>query len=93
MNFDEMDIKLLIENFDDDMIKEINMNNVVKIFKYLDNNGIYYAKDLFLVSLDLFLLPCDEFINRFESLKSKLGKNYIDKLGEDVSLIEIMYED
>lgn len=93
MNFDEMDIKLLIENFDDDMIKEINMNNVVKIFKYLDNNGIYYAKDLFLVSLDLFLLPCDEFINRFECLKSKLGKNYIDKLGEDVSLIEIMYED
>lgn len=92
MNFDEIDIKILKENFDDEMISEIDVNNVVKIFEYLGNNGVYFAKDLFLISLDLFLLPSSEFINKFERLKSKLGEDYIDKLGEDISLIEIMYE-
>lgn len=93
MNLDEIDIKVLRENFDDEMISKIDIENISKIFKYLDDNGIYYAKDILLSSLDLFLLPVDEFIIRFEKLKNKLGNDFIDKLGEDTSLIEIMYED
>ena len=93
MNLDEIDIKVLRENFDDEMISKIDIENVSKIFKYLDDNGIYYAKDILLSSLDLFLLQVDEFIIRFEKLKNKLGNDFIDKLGEDTSLIEIMYED
>ena len=58
----------------------------------LERNGIYYAKDLFLLSLDLFLLPYSEFVNKFEKLKQKLGNNYINKLSEDMSLIGIMYD-
>jgi len=60
--------------------------------KYLQENNVYYAKDLLLSSLDLFLLPAEEFINRFEKLKTRLGTDFVDKLGEDSSLIEIMYE-
>ena len=93
MNLDEIDIKILKENFDEELINQIDLDNVSKIFKYLENNGIYYAKDLFLTSLDLFLCSIDEFIKKFENLKSKLGNEFVDKLGEDLSLIEIMYED
>lgn len=89
---DELDKKVLIENFDIEMINELDADNLIKIMRYLEKNGIYYAKDLFLSSLDLFLLPSDEFINKFEKLKTKLGDNYVEKLGEDASLIEIMYE-
>ena len=53
---------------------------------------MYYAKDLFLNSLDLFLYPSDIFIKKFEHLKNVLGTHFADKLGEDISLIEIMYE-
>ena len=91
MNFDEIDMKILEENFDKEMINQINMDNISEIFKYLNESGIYYLKDLFLTSLDLFLLPSNEFINKFEKLKDKLGNDYVDKLGEDSSLIEIMY--
>ncbi len=35
----------------------------------------------------------DEFVKRFEKLKQKLGENYVDKLGEDLSLMDVMYED
>ena len=93
MNLDELDMQVLKENFDDDMIFQLDFNNVYKIMKYLDNNGVYYYKDIFLSSLDLFLWPYSEFVDRFEILKNKLGSNYVDLLGEDCSLIEIMYED
>ena len=92
MNLDEIDIKILKENFDEELITQIDTDNVSKIFKYLENNGIYYAKDLFLTSLDLFLYPLDYFIRKFEILKEKLGDDFVNKLGEDSSLIEIMYE-
>ena len=92
MNLDEIDIKILKENFDEELIKQIDSDNVSKIFKYLENNDVYYAKDLFLTSLDLFLYPLDVFIRKFEILKEKIGEDYINKLGEDSSLIEIMYE-
>lgn len=92
MNLDELDIKILKENFDDDMISKIDIDNISKIFKYLNYNGVYYAKDLFLSSLDLFLMPLDDFINKFEILKDKLGVSFVEKLGEDSSLIKIMYE-
>ncbi|MBQ6477383.1 MAG: hypothetical protein IJI43_03010 [Bacilli bacterium] len=92
MNLDEIDIKILKENFDEGLINQIDSDNVSRIFKYLEDNGIYYAKDLLLNSLDLFLLNYEEFVKKFESLKNKLGEDYINKLGEDSSLIELMYE-
>ncbi len=85
MKFDDLDIKVLKENFDDETINEIDIENVSNIFKYLNDNGVYYYKDL-------FLLPYDDFINKFEKLKTKLCDNYVDMLGDDISLIEIMYE-
>lgn len=93
MMFDEMDKKVLKENFDEEMINKIEPENVAKIFKYLLENNVYYAKDLLLSSLDLFLLPSLEFIKKFEKLKVQLGSNYVEKLEEDTSLIEIMYKD
>ena len=56
MNLDEIDIKILKENFDEELITQIDTDNVSKIFK------------------------------------EKLGADFANKLGEDSSLIEIMYE-
>ena len=92
MILDDIDIKILKENFDEELISQIDSDNIAQIFDYLNNNGVYYAKDLFLSSLDLFLNPSDVFIKKFEHLKEVLGNEFVDKLGEDSSLIEIMYE-
>lgn len=92
MIFDEFDIKILVENFSEDLVSQIDLENLKNIFNYLNENGVYYAKDLLLTSLDLFLLPHEIFIKKFEVLKNKLGENFIDDLGENSSLIEIMYE-
>ena len=92
IGIDEIDIKILKENFSEDLIKQVDAENVYKILSYLNRNGVYYAKDLFLDSLDLFLYPCETFVKKFEHLKEVLGNEFVDKLGKDASLIEIMYE-
>ena len=69
MIFDDIDIKVLRENFDDETINGIDKANVARILEYLVNDGVYYAKDLLLNSLDLFLLSYDEFVLKFENLK------------------------
>lgn len=73
MYIDEDDIKILKENFDDEMIEKLDISKAVRIYKYLEECGVYYAKDLFLLAFDLFLLLCEDFIKKFKVLKSRLG--------------------
>lgn len=86
-------LKILLENFDEETIANIDYNNLKNIMLYLHKNGIYYLKDLLISSFDLFLLPTDTFIQQFEKLKIKLGSDYVEKLASDEGLIDIMYED
>ncbi len=92
MQLDSIDIKILKENFDDYIINQLDSNNIAKIYNYLIKEGVYYAKDIFISQADLFLLDYDQFVEKFEKLKDKVGKDYIDKLGDDCSIIDIMYE-
>ena len=46
MKLDDLDLKILKENFDEETIYMLNSVNVAKILKYLNDNNIYYAKDL-----------------------------------------------
>ena len=93
VHLDEIDMKILRENFDEDMIQQMDEENIDKILYYIEENNVDHAKDLLISSLDLFLLPAEDFIKQFEKLKKELGENFAEKLGEDISLIEIMYQD
>lgn len=93
VHLDEIDMKILRENFDEEMIQQMDEENIDKILDYLGKNNVDYAKDLLISSLDLFLLPAENFTEQFKKLKKELGENFAEKLGEDSSLIEIMYQD
>ena len=90
---DELDIKDLEEVYDEALIKKLDVDNVSGIYKYLIDNGIYYVKDLFVENLELFLLEKDIFIKRFEKLKQEVGNDYVEVIGSDSSVLEIMYRD
>ena len=93
MQLDNIDIKVLKENFDEEILSQLDEQNISKIYNYLIDLGVYYAKDIFISQADLFLLNYDLFVEKFEKLKNKLGNNFIAMLGEDCSLIDSMYED
>ena len=48
MQLDSLDIKVLRENFSDEEIAKMDTLNISKIFRYLQENNVYYAKDLLL---------------------------------------------
>ena len=77
MKFDDLDVKILKENFDDESISQIDIDNVSNIFKYLSDNGVYYARDLLLSSLDLFLLPVADSILSFVNFNFRLGIDFV----------------
>lgn len=86
--FNEEEIKNIVDTFDEDIIKKVDIDNLFKIYKYLIDNGIYFARDLIVDYLDIFTLDYDEFVIKFEKLKNKLGSNYIEMLESDISKLE-----
>ena len=86
--FDRNDIINLKETFNSDVLNKIDANNLIRCYEYLIKERVYFAKDIILEYLDLFLIEYDEFKIKFKKLKDELGVNYIEKLEEDISIIE-----
>ncbi len=85
--FDKEDIEQLNETYDEGFLNNIDFNNFTKIYQYLISNGIYFAKDLVLEYLNIFVIDYNEFKNIFEKMKNELGKNYIVKLEDDITIL------
>ena len=92
LELDKIDIDNIEEMYNRDIIHKLDMDNVNKIYSYLINKGIYYAKDMFIENLELFLLDSDVFIERFNDIIDNIGSNYVDVIGEDSSILENMYK-
>ena len=92
LELDEIDKKVLKENFDDEILKSLDGENVSKIYSHLISKGIYFAKDIFISQVDLFLIDYDLFVQKFENIINQLGSNYVEQLEEDSELLDKMYE-
>ena len=88
---DDIEKEFLFENYDEDIINKLDNVNCNKIYNYLIDNGIYYAKDLFISNVDLFLLDFEDFKIKFGKLKEKLGNDYIELIAENGDLLDNMY--
>lgn len=67
---------------------EDNHDDVVNNIKYFYNLGFTDIEDIFeRVSL-LFIEPCVDFKRKIDSLIRKLGINYVEKIENDLSLLE-----
>jgi len=84
------DVKILKENFDEDSIKKLDAENVNKIYNYLENEGIDFAKDIFLYYMNLFLYSFEKFTELFEKFKKNCSGNYIELLANDLTLLSEM---
>ena len=86
--FDLDDVINLKETFDNDVLNKIDENNLIRCYKYLIDEKIYFAKDMIIEYIDIFLIDYFEFKIKFQKLKDDLGAHYIEKLEEDISIIE-----
>lgn len=90
LSLNNNDTKILRENFSDEQIVKLNTDNVNAIYNFLENEGVYFAKDIFLYYMNLFLYPIETFIDRFKKLEMENGDNYVEILAKDISLLSGM---
>ena len=88
---DEIDKQDIEEMYDDYTINQLDSDNVKKIYNYLLEQGIEFAKDILIERLELFLINSEEFIQKFEKIKQEIGTNYIEEIEENKNILEKIY--
>ena len=89
---DEEALNNIIETYDNELLLKLDTNNIISIINYLKNNNIDYIEDILSLYTDLFILDVNDFINRFEILKKRYGKNFCDNLAYKLDILESMWE-
>lgn len=88
---DEMDLEEIKQTYDEEMFIKIKEENLLQIMQFLLDEKVFYTKDILIHYLDLFLLEPIEFQTKFKKIKTDYGENYIDIIGNDLSILEKMY--
>lgn len=87
----EFNYSLLKDTYNEDFISLIDENNFIKIYNILINNNLKFTEDIILNYLDLFTLDSTILENKLNTLITKLGNNYPEKISKDLSLLNELY--
>ena len=77
--------------FEDDVFKNIDIDNMSKIIKFLSDNGCNYIDELLSDYLDLFLIEYKEFIDKYNKLNIKYNNNFLEEASIDMNILEEFY--
>ena len=70
-----------------ELIKE-NIEDVALNITFLENIGFSDTNDIFERYVSIFIMPNDEFKQRFKKLINKIGINYVEIIENDLSILE-----
>jgi len=82
----------IIDTFEESVLLKLNGENIQRIVSYLKKEKIYFIEDIILQYVDLFVLPFEEFIEKFEKLKEKYSANFVEYLAYHLNILEEMYD-
>jgi len=88
---DDFYYNLIIENYDFDYLNSLDEVNFVNIYNIFKNFDFYFIDDIILNYLDIFEMEKDDVLNSLLRLKEKLGKNFVYKIGHNMSLLNEIY--
>lgn len=86
------DVDDIIDTFEEEVLLALDDNNVQKIWDYLQKQNIDFVEDIVIQYADLFVLPFEEFVERFERLKDKYFANFVMYLAFHMDILEEMCE-
>ena len=84
-------INIDISKYEESVIKNLDKDNVDKIISFLSSNGCDYIEELLENYLDIFAFEYNEFVIRFNKLNDKYNHNLINKIKDDMNILEELY--
>jgi len=76
------------EKFEPEVIKGLDSENVIKIVLFLEEKKINFIEDMLTDYLDLFLIPIEEFVVKYNKLDKIHNHSLKEVLEEDFSILE-----
>lgn len=86
MNIDE-----LMDKFEYDVFKNLDITNFNKIINFLLQQGCDYVEDIVTDYIDLFNISYDEFVNKYNLLNKKYNGIFLEMASLDMNLFEEFY--
>ena len=83
----------IIEKYSDDVIKNMNKDNLMKIINFLISEKCDFIEDILEDYLDLFTIEYNEFVSKYNKLNKKYNNNLLSKASEDMNILEEFFED
>ena len=81
-------LDILYSNYNLDYLKSIDENNFIEIYNLLKSKGFYFIDDIIINYIDMFELDKD-FLNKVLTyLESKMGKDYIKRIGHNMTILD-----
>ena len=81
-------LDILYSNYNLDYLKSIDSNNFIEIYNLLKNKGFYFIDDIIINYMDMFELDKECLNKVLTYLEDKMGKDYIKKIGLNMTILD-----
>lgn len=85
-------LDLVYSNYDEDYLKLLDEDNFNKVYMLLKNNNFYFIEDIILNYLELFEIEEKYVQFAITDIKSLLGNNFIERIGNNMTLMHKVIE-
>lgn len=80
-----------LEKYDTEIYNNIDIENLGKIVKFMLENNCDYIDSLIDEYLDIFTFDYDDFIRKYNIINKKYNGNLIEKIRENMNILEDFY--
>lgn len=80
-----------LEKYDTEIYNNIDIENLGKIVKFMLENNCDYIDSLIDEYLDIFTFDYDDFIRKYNTINKKYNGNLIEKIRENMNILEEFY--
>ena len=81
-------LDIIYSNYDEDYINCLDEDNFIEIYNLFKKYNFYFINDIILNYLEIFEMDYDDVEDNIISLKDKLGNNYVQIIGNDMSYLD-----
>lgn len=86
-------LEQLYDNYEEFFLNDIDEENFIKIYMIFKKYNFYFIQDIILAYLEIFTLDSYEIDEKILKLKEKLGSDFVKKIGNKISYLDLLYDD